>query len=78
MALIGAALIALGILSRLFSLAAYRRISASPTRDATPSILPATPWFHVQSDRRALKVIVVLTYAAVVLGMALVLLDLLL
>ena len=73
----GLVLIVLGVLSRLFGLAFYRRISASPTRDVTPSLLPGTPWFAVQSDRAALKVIVTLTYGAVLVGMALVLMGVL-
>ena len=72
LAVLGLVLIALGVLSRLFSLEVYRRISASPTRDVEPSSLPGTPWFAVQSDRAALKVIVTMTYAAVLLGMVLV------
>ena len=72
-AIIGAVLIGLGVLSRLFSLAVWRRISASPSRGVTPSKLPGTPWFTVASDRDALKVIVAATYAAVLLGMVLVL-----
>ena len=69
--IIGAVLIALGFLSRLFSLSVFRRISESPTRAVTPSFLPGTPWLRVESDRDALKTIVVGTYACVVLGMLL-------
>jgi hypothetical protein len=65
-------LIVLGVLSRLFSLEVYRRISASPVRDVTRSVLPGTPWFTVESDRVAVKVIVTLTYTSVLLGMVLV------
>ena len=70
-------LIVLGVLSRLFSLSLLRRISASPSRDVTPSMLPGTPWFTVDSDRQALKVIVVATYGSVLLGMFLFLVGLL-
>ena len=73
--IVGALLIVLGILSRLFSLSIYGRISASATRDATPSSLPWTPWLRVESDRGAVKAIVWLTYVSVVLGMVLVLLG---
>jgi hypothetical protein len=73
----GVVLIVLGVLSRLFALSLYRRIAGSASRDATPSLLPGTPWFTVQSDRSALKVIVTLTYGAVLLGMALVLIGVL-
>jgi hypothetical protein len=76
-AIVGAVLIFMGVLSRLFSLAVFRRISESPTREVTPSMLPGTPWLRVQSDLDALKVIVVITYAAVLLGMALVLVGVL-
>ena len=61
------------MLSRLFSLSLYQRISDTPSRDVTRFILPGTPWFTVQSDRRALKVIVSATYASVLVGMLLVL-----
>jgi hypothetical protein len=70
-------LIVLGVLSRLFILSLLRRISASPSRDVTPSMLPGTPWFTVDSDRQALKIIVVATYGSVLLGMLLVLIGLL-
>jgi hypothetical protein len=75
--LVGFLLIALGFLSRLLSLGFYRRIATSSTRDVTPSVLPGTPWLRVESDRSALKVIVFITYAAVLLGMALVLIGVL-
>ena len=68
----GVVLIVLGVLSRLFSLEVYRRISASSSRDVTPSVLPGAPWFTVESDRVAVKVIVTLTYTSVLLGMVLV------
>jgi hypothetical protein len=70
-------LIVLGVLSRLFSLSLLRRISASPSRGVTPSMLPGTPWFTVDSDRQALKIIVVATYGSVLLGMLLFLVGLL-
>jgi hypothetical protein len=70
-------LIVLGVLSRLFILSLLRRISASPSRDVTPSMLPGTPWFTVDSDRQALKIIVVATYGSVLLGMLLFLVGLL-
>ncbi len=73
LALAGFLLFVLAVISRLFSLSVYRRISASPTRDVTPSVLPGTPWFRVESDRAALKAIVSATYIAAVLGMVLVL-----
>ena len=69
----GVVLIVLGVLSRLFSLEVYRRISASSSRAVTPSVLLGTPWLRVESDQAALKVIVALTYASVLLGMVLVL-----
>ena len=73
--LLGTLLIVLGILSRLFSLEVYRRISESPTREVTPSLLPGTPWLRAESDRAALKMIVTLTYVSVVFGMVLVLIG---
>ena len=73
--IIGTALIVFGVLSRLFSLGLLRRISASPSRDVEPSILPGTPWFTLESDRSILRVIVVITYASVVAGMLLVLIS---
>ena len=77
LALAGFLLFVLAVISRLFSLSVYRRISASPTRDVTPSVLPGTPWFTVESDRAALKAIVSATYIAAVLGMVLVLVGVL-
>ncbi len=77
LALLGILLIAIGVLSRLFSLGLYRRVSASPARDVTPSLLPGTPWFTVESDQNALRVIVRVTYAAVIIGMVLVLIGVL-
>ena len=73
MTLAGVILIALAVASRLSALGLYRRISESPSRDVTPSRLPGTPWFRVPSDQAALKLIVVATYASLVLGMLLVL-----
>jgi hypothetical protein len=40
-------------------------------------MLPGTPWFTVDSDRQALKIIVVATYGSVLLGMLLFLVGLL-
>ena len=73
LAFLGLLLFVLGVLSRILALALFRRISASSVREVTPSILPATPWFTVESDRAALKVIVYGTYASVLVGMILVL-----
>ena len=73
--LLGTLLIVLGVLSRLFSLEVYRRISESPSREVTPSLLPGTPWLRVESDRSAVKMIVTLTYVSVVFGMVLVLIG---
>jgi hypothetical protein len=64
----GVVLILLAVLSRLFSLGLLRRITASPVREVTPSGLPGTPWFRVQSDRAVLRVIVYGTYAVMLLG----------
>lgn len=72
LAIIGAVLIVLGVLSRLYTLSLYRRITATETRDVEPSWLPGTPWLRVGSDRSALRVIVVTTYGGVLLGMVLV------
>lgn len=76
-ALAGVLLIGLAVVSRLFALGLYRRISESPVREVTPSKLPGTPWLHVASDQAALKIIVFATYASLVLGMLLVLFGLL-
>jgi hypothetical protein len=70
-------LILLGVLSRLFSLEVLRRVSSSPARDVTPSRLPGTPWFTLESDREALKVVVVATYGCLLLEMLLVLIGVL-
>jgi hypothetical protein len=75
--IIGTVLIVLGVLSRLYSLSVYRRVTETATRPVEPSILPATPWLTVQSDQSALKVIVVTTYVSVVLGMVLFLIGVL-
>ena len=67
----------MGLLSRLFALALFQRISASPSRDVLASALPGTPWFRVESDLSALKLIVIATYSDVLLGMILVLIAVL-
>jgi hypothetical protein len=75
--LAGVVLIVLGVLSRLFSLGLLRRVMGSPSREVTPSLLPGTPWFRVQSDRAVLNAIVYGTYTAVLLGMLLFVIGLL-
>lgn len=70
-------MIILGVLSRFFALGVLRRVSASPVREVVPSALPGTPWFHLESDLRVLNLIVRVTYADLLLGMALVLIAVL-
>ncbi len=73
----GILLIILGVLSRFFALALLRRVSSSPVRKVLPSALPGTPWFRVDSDLRVLNVIVRVTYADLLVGMALVIIAVL-
>ncbi len=77
MLLAGVIMIILGVLSRFFALGVLRRLSASPVREVLASFFPGTPWFRVESDLRALNLIVRATYGDLLLGMALVLIAVL-
>jgi hypothetical protein len=76
-AVLGLVLFALGLLSRFFSLWLYRRLVATESRPITPSRLTDRPLFVASSDADNLRRIVIATYVALIVGMALLMIGVL-